>query len=114
MFRLSRSFSEAGYEVIYTSTQNPRAIAISALQESADHIGITTLPGATLEHFQELITEMQQQGVAHIPLSAGGIFPEKDLDALQKMGIVKFFKEGTTYQELLTWSRAHIKPIDPS
>ncbi len=112
MFRLARSFSEAGYEVIYTSTQNPRAISISALQESADHIGITTLPGSRLEQFKELIREFQQQGVGHIPVSAGGIFPEEDLDALQELGIVKFFKEGTTYQELLTWSRKNIKPLD--
>jgi methylmalonyl-CoA mutase C-terminal domain/subunit len=34
---LARSFSEAGFEVIYTELQEPEAIIRSALQESVDH-----------------------------------------------------------------------------
>lgn len=112
MLRLSRSFSEAGYEVIYTSTQDPQAIAISAVQESADHIGITTLDGATLEEFRTLFAALQQHGIAHIPVTAGGIFAEEELPELERMGLVKFFHKGTTYQELISWARANVKPLE--
>ena len=41
---LARNFSEVGFEVIFTELQEPDAIVRSAIQESVDHIGITTLP----------------------------------------------------------------------
>jgi len=54
IMKLGVAFSEAGFEVIYTTIQDPKAIVTAAIQESADHIGITTLPGAQIEDFAKL------------------------------------------------------------
>ena len=46
--RLAKYFGDAGFEVVFTDLQSPDAIISSAIQESVDHIGITTLPGADI------------------------------------------------------------------
>ena len=72
MTRLSLAFREAGFEIIYTDTQRPEAIVASAIQESVDHIGITTLPGADLGNIKKTIDLLRDSGVDDIQITAGG------------------------------------------
>jgi methylmalonyl-CoA mutase C-terminal domain/subunit len=110
MMKLARAFSEAGYEVIYTDTQQPEAIVASAVQESVDHIGITTLPGANIEHFRYIRELLAQEGASHIQITAGGYLSEEDIARIRAMGVVEFFPKGTTYAELIQWSQENIRP----
>jgi methylmalonyl-CoA mutase C-terminal domain/subunit len=112
MMKLARAFSEAGYEVIYTETQEPEAIVAAAIQESVDHIGITTLPGASLEHFVRIRELLARENASHIRITAGGFFPDEDIERLKSLGVVEFFPKGTTYTELIQWSEQHIQPTD--
>jgi methylmalonyl-CoA mutase C-terminal domain/subunit len=107
---LARSFSEAGFEVIYTELQEPEAIIRSALQESVDHIGITVLPGANIEAFAEIQRLLKEEGSAYITVTAGGILDEADTASLRDMGVMKFFPKGTTFDYLIEWSRKNITP----
>jgi methylmalonyl-CoA mutase C-terminal domain/subunit len=109
MMKLARAFSEAGYEVIYTDIQEPQAIVASAIQESVDHIGITTLPGANLDQFAEIMELLANENVSHIRITAGGFLADEDIDRVKAMGVVKFFPKGTTYSELIQWSQENIK-----
>ena len=109
MMKLARAFSEAGYEVIYTEIQDPQAIVASAIQESVDHIGITTLPGANLDQFATIVELLAQQDASHILITAGGFLADEDIDRVKAMGVVKFFPKGTTYSELIEWSQENIK-----
>lgn len=107
---LARSFSEAGFEVIYTELQEPEAIMRSAMQESVDHIGITVLPGADIRAFAEIKRLLEEECNAYITVTAGGILDEADIDSLMDMGVMKFFPKGTSFGELIEWSQKNITP----
>jgi methylmalonyl-CoA mutase C-terminal domain/subunit len=107
---LARSFSEAGFEVIYTELQEPEAIIRSALQESVDHIGITVLPGADITAFEQIQRLIEEEGSPSITVTAGGILDEADINSLARMGVMKFFPKGTPFRELIEWSKKHITP----
>lgn len=109
IMKLGRAFSEAGFEVIYTTIQDPKAIVTAALQESADHIGITTLPGAQIEDFAKIFELLAKENVSHIQVTAGGFLNDEDIPRIKEMGVVEFFPKGTTYAELIEWSKLHIK-----
>jgi methylmalonyl-CoA mutase C-terminal domain/subunit len=107
---LARSFSEAGFEVIYTELQEPEAIIRSALQESVDHIGITVLPGADIAAFEQIQRLIEKEGGASITVTAGGILDDASIASLLGMGVMKFFSKGTPFRELIDWSRKNITP----
>jgi methylmalonyl-CoA mutase C-terminal domain/subunit len=109
IINLGRAFVEAGFEVIYTIIQDPKTMVTAALQESADHIGITTLPGAQIEDFAKIFELLAKENLSHIQVTAGGFLNDKDIPRIKEMGVVEFFPKGTTYAELIEWSKLHIK-----
>ena len=112
MMRLARVFSEAGFEVIYTELQDPAAIVASAIQESVDHIGITTLPGAHLDSFRDIARLLAEQESSNIRITAGGFLAEEDIPRVIQMGVAECFPKGTSYAELIEWSKEHIQPSE--
>ena len=109
MLNLAKNLSEAGFEVIYTELQHPESIVNSALQESVDHIGITTLPGADIQAFQEIIRLLKLQKADHISVTAGGFLDDDDIPRIREMGVMEFFPKGTTFEEIVDWSQKNIK-----
>ena len=106
---LAKNLSEAGFEVIYTELQHPESIVNSALQESVDHIGITILPGADIQAFEEILRLLKEQEVAHISITAGGYLEHDDIPRIREMGVMEFFPKGTTFKEIVEWSQKNIK-----
>jgi methylmalonyl-CoA mutase C-terminal domain/subunit len=106
---LARNFSEVGFEVIFTELQEPHAIVRSAIQESVDHIGITTLPGTDIQAFAEMKKILAKENSEHITITAGGFLDEKDIVVIEEMGVMKFFPKGTSFEELIEWSKENIK-----
>ncbi len=109
MLNLAKGLSEAGFEVIYTELQEPEAIVRSAVHESVDHIGITTLPGAGIEAFEELIRLLKKEKADNITVTAGGFLDEEDIVRIKEMGVLAFFPKGTSFSELVDWSQKNIK-----
>jgi len=106
---LARNFSEAGFEVIYTELEEPDAIVSSAQQESVDHIGITTLPGADIQAFAEIRRLLRKANSDHITVTAGGFLDQSDIPLLKDMGVMEFFPKGTPFEELIEWSKKNIR-----
>ncbi len=109
LLNLAKSLGDAGFEVIYTELQEPEAIVKSALQESVDHIGITTLPGADIGAFEEIRRILREEASDHITITAGGLLDEEDIPKIKAMGVMEFFPKGTSLRELTAWARANIK-----
>ncbi len=85
---LAYACREAGMEVIYSGLQQtPAAIAQSAIQEDVDLIGVSSLAGAHIHIATGLFEALTKRGAADIPVVLGGIVPESDADALQKLGV---------------------------
>ncbi|MGA2400275.1 MAG: cobalamin-dependent protein [Syntrophobacteraceae bacterium] len=104
MLKLAHSCCEAGFEVVYAGLSDPETIAVCALQESVDHIGITTLPGATVEDFAKLFDIMKKKGIQNVRVTAGGIFPEGDIEKIKHMGVVDFYAGSSIYHRMETWT----------
>ena len=99
---VARALRDVGMEVIYTGIrQSPDMIVEVALQEDVDVIGLSSLSGAHMELFSEVMEQLRQKGIANVPVVAGGIIPEEDIPALQKIGIKVVFGPGTSTSEIV-------------
>jgi methylmalonyl-CoA mutase C-terminal domain/subunit len=93
---------EAGMEVIYTGIQKtPRGVALIAVQEGADIIGVSSMVGAHLTIVKKLHQELMTVGAVEIPIIIGGIIPEEDYDALYEFGVKQIFTPGDTIQDIV-------------
>ena len=98
---VARALRDAGMEVIYTGVrQTPEMIVQAALQEDVDVIGLSCLSGAHMELFSEVMERLGKKGMDSVVVVAGGIIPEDDIPALEKMGIKAVFGPGTHTSEI--------------
>ena len=109
MLQLGKVFRDAGFEVIYTNAQKPEVIVASALQESVDHIGITTLPGANINDLGVITETLARGNASDITVTAGGFIEEEDKSRIKELGVIEFFPKGTTLDELVEWAIKNIK-----
>ncbi len=99
---VARALRDAGMEVIYTGIrQTPEMIVETALQEDVDVIGLSCLSGAHMELFSEVMERLGKKGMDNVIVVAGGIIPEDDIPALQKIGIRVVFGPGTHTSEIV-------------
>ena len=99
---VARAMRDAGMEVIYTGIrQTPEMIVQAALQEDVDVIGLSSLSGAHLELFADVMRGLGEKGMGNVIVVAGGIIPEDDIPALEKMGIKAVFGPGTTTGDIV-------------
>ncbi|MCJ7509869.1 MAG: cobalamin B12-binding domain-containing protein [Dehalococcoidia bacterium] len=108
---VARALRDAGLEVVYTGIrQTPEMIAEAALQEDVDLVGLSILSGAHLELFPRVVEEMRKRGLDDVILLAGGIIPQEDVPALQKIGFRAIFGPGASTDEIVAWVRANVTP----
>ena len=83
----------SGMDVIYSGIRlTPEEIVQSAVEENADVIGVSILSGSHLELAEQIMNRLRAAGAAEsIPVVFGGIIPQGDFAALQKLGIRKIF-----------------------
>jgi methylmalonyl-CoA mutase C-terminal domain/subunit len=93
---VARALRDAGMEVVYTGIrQTPEMIIEAAVQEDVDVVGLSILSGAHLELFPPIVEGLKKKGKTDVLLVAGGIIPDEDIPALQKIGIKAIFGPGT-------------------
>jgi methylmalonyl-CoA mutase C-terminal domain/subunit len=101
---ISRALRDAGVEVIYTGLhQTPEMVVETAIQEDVDGIGISILSGAHMTLFPEILRLLKEKGAGDIVVFGGGIIPEDDVGALEKMGVEKVFTPGTSLDEAVAF-----------
>ncbi len=99
---VASALRDAGMEVIYTGLwQTPEQVAAAAADEDVDAIGISILSGAHLALVPRLLSLLEGEGMAHIPIVVGGIIPEEDTAVLLSRGVAKTFGPGTGTDELV-------------
>lgn len=104
---IARALRDAGYEVIYTGIrQTPEMIAETALQEDVDAIGISILSGAHLTLFPRIFDELRARGIDDIPVWAGGIIPEEDVEPLKALGVRAVFGPGSPTMATIDFVRS--------
>ena len=101
---IARAFRDAGMEVIYTGIrQTPEMIAEAAMQEDVDVVGLSILSGAHIELFPLVMDELNKRDLRDVIVIAGGIIPEDDHPAMEKIGVKATFGPGTTTAEIVDY-----------
>src|SRR3954464_10573907 len=83
---VARALADAGYEVVYTGLhQTPEMIAAAAVQEAVDAVGLSIMSGAHMTLFPAVLEALRARGVGDVAVFGGGIVPDEDVVALQKL-----------------------------
>ena len=107
---VARGYRDAGFEVIYTGLhQVPEQIVNAAIQEDVDLVGLSSLAGAHMYLFTEVIKQLREKGAGDIIVICGGIIPEEDVPKLKEAGIKEVFLPGTPLEEIIRWTKENIK-----
>ncbi len=102
---LASLLRQEGYEVIYLGMYNtPEGVVKAAIQEDVDMIGVSFLSGEHMMLTPELMNQLKQQKAQSIPVIIGGIFPPRDVEKIEKMGITKVFR-GSMVNDVSTYLR---------
>ena len=108
---VARALRDAGLEVVYTGLrQTPEMVAEAALQEDVDLVGLSILSGAHMELFPRVVEEMKKRGLDDVVLLAGGIIPQEDVPALEKLGFRAIFGPGASTEDIVDWVRSNVAP----
>ncbi|MBM4374205.1 MAG: cobalamin B12-binding domain-containing protein [Deltaproteobacteria bacterium] len=108
---VARALRDAGFEVIYTGLhQTPDMIAIAAVQEDVDCVGLSIMSGAHNTLFPAVIQALRKHGAADMLVFGGGIIPEDDIPKLQQAGVQGVFTPGTPLTEIIDWVRTNVRP----
>ena len=108
---MARVLADAGYEVIYTGLhQTPEMIAATAVDESADAVGLSIMSGAHMTMFPAVLEALRQRGAADVVLFGGGVVPAEDAAALKTMGVAAIFTPGTPSHAIVEWVERELRP----
>lgn len=101
---IATALRDAGMEVIYTGLrQTPEMVVQTALQEDVDAIGVSILSGAHNTVFPRILTLMKEKGMDDVLLTGGGIIPDGDVDALNRLGVAQLFPPGTNTGDIASY-----------
>lgn len=109
---IAAALRDEGMEVIYTGLrQTPEMVVNTALQEDVDAIGVSILSGAHNTVFPKILQLLKDKQMDDVLLTGGGIIPDDDVKALNKIGVGRLFSPGTTSAEIASyikhWVREH-------
>lgn len=108
---VARALRDAGFEVVYTGLhQTPEMIAVTAVQEDVDAVGLSIMSGAHNTLFPAVLDALAARGAEDIVLFGGGIVPEEDAKSLLERGVGAIFRPGAQLQEIVSWIHTHVKP----
>ena len=106
---VARALRDAGFEVIYTGLrQTPQQIAIAAIQEDVDAVGLSSLSGAHRELFPAVVSELRARGAESVLVFGGGVVPNEDVAALAAAGIARVFPPGTNTGDIVAFLRQRL------
>ncbi len=106
---VARALRDAGCEVIYSGLhQTPEQIAATAVEEDVDAVGLSTLSGAHLTLFPQVVAALRERGAGDVVVFGGGVIPERDIPALRDAGIAAVFTPGTSLEEIRRWVAEHL------
>jgi methylmalonyl-CoA mutase C-terminal domain/subunit len=107
---IASAFRDAGFEVIYTGLhQTPEMIAAAAVQEDVDVVALSILSGAHMTLFPRVLELLRSEGMEHVLVIGGGIIPDDDIVALERMGVGRLFGPGTPTTAPITFVREYFE-----
>ena len=107
---IARALRDAGMEVIYTGLrQTPEMIAMAALQEDVDAVGISILSGAHNTLCPRIVDLLRENGMDDTLVVVGGIVPQDDIQKLKDYGVSEVFLPGTSTEDIIAFIRRSVR-----
>ena len=79
-------------EIAYEGIRLTPSEIVSAALEGEHHVvGLSILSGSHIPLVEDLMKQMRDAGLAHIPVIVGGIIPEEDAKRLRAMGVARVY-----------------------
>jgi methylmalonyl-CoA mutase C-terminal domain/subunit len=98
---VARLLRDAGMEVVYTGLfQTPETVALAAIQEDVNVVGLSMLSGAHMTLAPLVVEALRSRG-SDIPVVLGGIVPPRDVDELRALGVAAVFGPGSGADEIV-------------
>lgn len=102
---------DAGFEVVYTGLhQTPEMIAVAAVQEDVDAVGLSILSGAHDALCPAVIDALRAKGADDVVVFAEGTIPKSDHERLTAAGVRGIFPPGTPLAAIVSWVSRHVRP----
>jgi methylmalonyl-CoA mutase, C-terminal domain len=106
---VARALVDAGFEVIYTGLrQTPEQVAVAALEEDVDVIGLSTLAGSHLPFCRKLKGLLEKYQLTDKLWIIGGNIPTADHEALRALGIAAVFSTGSKLSDIVDFIRQRL------
>jgi methylmalonyl-CoA mutase, C-terminal domain len=111
---VARALRDAGFEVIYTGLrQTSEQIALAAVQEDVDAVGLSSLSGAHRELFPAVVRALRAAGAGDVLVFGGGVIPQEDVAALAEAGVARVFPPGTDTRDIVAFLRQRLGVAEP-
>ena len=99
---VSRALRDGGHDVIYTGLRKtPEEIVRIVNDEDAEVLGLSTLSGAHDSLIPKICEQLIENRLGRVIVFAGGIIPERDIEALFRSGVRAVFGPGTPTSDVL-------------
>ena len=83
---------DCGMEIDYEGIRLTPTELVRAAQENDVHVvGLSILSGSHIPLVEDMMAQMRDAGLGHIPVIVGGIIPDEDAKRLLKMGVSKVY-----------------------
>ncbi len=105
LLTVSTALRDAGFEVIYGGNMTPPEIAMTAVQEDVDVVGLSILSANYMLLTSGTLKELKKQGKGDVLVLLGGMIWEEDFPALKEMGVAEIFIPGTPLQDIVEFVR---------
>lgn len=93
---VARALRDAGMDVIYTGLhRTPEEVALAAVQEDVDVLGVSLLSGAHMTIFPKVLKVLDEQDNKGIIVVGGGVMPDEDVAQLKEMGVREVLLQDT-------------------
>jgi methylmalonyl-CoA mutase C-terminal domain/subunit len=111
---ISRTFRDAGFEVIYSGLHRaPEEIVQAAVQEDVDVLGISILSGAHDTLIPEIVDGLKEyDAFSDTLILVGGIIPDEDEEELKDLGVAEVFGPGASMEEMVAFVRENAPDRD--
>jgi methylmalonyl-CoA mutase C-terminal domain/subunit len=99
---VAQELRDAGMEVVYIGNALADEIVSSAIQESVDVVGVSSLGGAHLSLGSILLEQSEKEGLKQEAVFViGGVFSPQDAGKLKEIGFDLVFPPGSTRDEII-------------
>ncbi len=99
---IARLLRDEGFEVIYTGIRHSaEEIASVAVSEDVAAIGLSSLSGAHLKFFPDVVSELKSRDASDIRVLGGGVIPDEDIPILIESGVETIFTPGAPAADIV-------------